>query len=435
MNDPAGPQVSRRRLLRMIGEATSSAVMYQAMTSLGHAAEFHLQRPGRARRAIRRAPRSSSWAPGSPAWSRPRAAQGRLQGETARIPKAGGRAELVAARRRQLYRARRRARRTAPSTRDSTSIPGPGAFPIIIARCSTIASGLGVRLEPFIQLNYNAYLHASGAFGGKPQRFRHIKADYNGHVSELLAKATDKDKLDDAVSAEDKEILLQALRAWGALDQRLRLSSGISLRARFAAMTRHPGGGLDGAPSPSTPLGLQRHPELAAVAALSLPAAHDFQTHDVPAGRRHGHDRQGLLQREVGDLIQLDAKVTAIQPGREGRHRHLSRRASGGGAAASKRRLVRLHHPALDPEPDRDQCRRPDAGRDRRRALCGFGEDRPAVQAPLLGGGRGDLWRHHLHGSADRADLLSEHGLPQGRQGRAARRLQLRRCRRPSSPR
>ena len=28
------------------------------------------------------------------------------------------------------------------------------------------------------------------AFGGKPQRIREIKADFHGHVAELLAKAT-----------------------------------------------------------------------------------------------------------------------------------------------------------------------------------------------------------------------------------------------------
>ena len=33
------------------------------------------------------------------------------------------------------------------------------------------------------------------------------------------------------------------------------------------------------------------------------------------------------------------------------------------------------------------------------------------IHAPLLGGGRGDLWRHQLHGPADPADRLSEHGL------------------------
>ena len=52
---------------------------------------------------------------------------------------------------------------------------------------------LGVELEPFIQVNYNAYLHARNAFGGKPQRLRHILSDFHGSVAELLAKAVSQD--------------------------------------------------------------------------------------------------------------------------------------------------------------------------------------------------------------------------------------------------
>ena len=77
---------------------------------------------------------------------------------------------------------------------------------------------LGVALEPFVQLNHNALLHSSRAFGGVPQRIRVIKTDFQGQISELLAKATQQGKLDEAVSKEDREILLQALRSWGALD-------------------------------------------------------------------------------------------------------------------------------------------------------------------------------------------------------------------------
>jgi monoamine oxidase len=35
----------------------------------------------------------------------------------------------------------------------------------------------------------------------------------------LLAKATGKERLDEAVSREDQEKLLVALRSWGALDE------------------------------------------------------------------------------------------------------------------------------------------------------------------------------------------------------------------------
>ncbi len=44
-----------------------------------------------------------------------------------------------------------------------------------------------------------------------------IQADFNGTVSELLAKAVNKDALNALVSKEDTEILLSALRDWGAL--------------------------------------------------------------------------------------------------------------------------------------------------------------------------------------------------------------------------
>ena len=38
-------------------------------------------------------------------------------------------------------------------------------------------------------------------------------------MAELLAKVTEQAKLDEAVSADDKAILLEALRSWGALDK------------------------------------------------------------------------------------------------------------------------------------------------------------------------------------------------------------------------
>ena len=68
--------------------------------------------------------------------------------------------------------------------------PGPWRLPHhhhgILAYCRR----LGVALENFVQVNYNALLHDPVAFGGKPQRLRAIKADYQGQVAELLAKAT-----------------------------------------------------------------------------------------------------------------------------------------------------------------------------------------------------------------------------------------------------
>ena len=48
MPDGNGEAFSRRDLLSLIGTVAGSAAMYQAMTSLGFAAEFRLPGPDRA---------------------------------------------------------------------------------------------------------------------------------------------------------------------------------------------------------------------------------------------------------------------------------------------------------------------------------------------------------------------------------------------------
>ncbi|VVE51535.1 flavin monoamine oxidase family protein [Pandoraea anhela] len=112
---------------------------------------------------------------------------------------------------------------------------------------------LGVKLEPFVQNNFNAYLHNTNAFGGKPQRFRHVQTDYQGHIAELLAKATNQGALDDTVTQEDRDKLLESLRSWGALDTRMKYVKGASSSAR-RGFEVDPGGGLSSAPVHSTPI-------------------------------------------------------------------------------------------------------------------------------------------------------------------------------------
>ena len=94
---------------------------------------------------------------------------------------------------------------------------------------------LGVVLEPFVQVNHNAYVHVSSALGGRPQRYRHVLTDFHGHIAELLAKAAGRDGLHRPVSREDREILLEALRLWGALDKDYAIAQA-RLRQRGAAM-------------------------------------------------------------------------------------------------------------------------------------------------------------------------------------------------------
>jgi len=75
--------------------------------------------------------------------------------------------------------------------------PGPWRIPYNHYAVLDYCRRLGVELQPFIQENHNAYLHRSDAFGGEPQRYREVATDFRGHVSELLAKATNRGALDE----------------------------------------------------------------------------------------------------------------------------------------------------------------------------------------------------------------------------------------------
>jgi monoamine oxidase len=188
--------------------------------------------------------------------------------------------------------------------------PGPWRIPYHHRAVLDYCKRLGVVLEPFIQLNHNALLHGSDAFGGQPQRIRDIKTDFQGQVSELLAKATQQNRLDQAVSAEDQEILLEALRSWGALDKDYAYKANL-ISANVRGYSKTPGGGLGAAPVAGEPVKLSDILQSRLWRYLQNFALYEFQTTVFqPVG---GMDMIGkAFAREVGDLIQYDAKVTRI---------------------------------------------------------------------------------------------------------------------------
>ena len=101
--------------------------------------------------------------------------------------------------------------------------PGPWRIPYHHRAMLDYCKRLGVALEPFIQLNHNALLHATKAFDGVPQRIRDIKTDFQGQISELLAKATQQGKLDEAVSKEDQRNPDASAEVLGRAGRQLRL--------------------------------------------------------------------------------------------------------------------------------------------------------------------------------------------------------------------
>src|SRR6201997_2191858 len=209
--------VRRRDLLSLIGAMAGSAAMYHAMTSLGFAADSRYKGPVKLE--------------GDPRGATVLVLGAGLAGMTAALElrNAGYKVQVLE------FNSRPGGRNWTLRGGDSfTELggfaqkcefedglyinPGPWRIPYHHRALLDYCKRLNVALEPFVQLNYNAVLHASGAFGGQPQRIRTIKADFQGAVAELLAKVTAQGKLDEAVSTQDKEILLQALESWGALD-------------------------------------------------------------------------------------------------------------------------------------------------------------------------------------------------------------------------
>jgi hypothetical protein len=79
--------------------------------------------------------------------------------------------------------------------------PGPWRIPYHHRAMLDYCKRLDVALEPFVQVNHNAYVHAAGSVGGRPQRYREVQADFNGMASELLSKAVRTDALEGAVAA------------------------------------------------------------------------------------------------------------------------------------------------------------------------------------------------------------------------------------------
>jgi monoamine oxidase len=189
--------------------------------------------------------------------------------------------------------------------------PGPWRLPYHHQGILHYASRFGVALEPFTQVNYNAYIHSMKAYGGAPQRFRQVQADFHGHVAELLAKTAKQGALDQAVSREDREILMTALRAWGALDSNYDYVKGSAASAR-RGYDKDPGGGVTSEPIDSQPRAL--HEVLGSGLWSSLGAGANYLTQQALFQPKGGMGVIGeAMGKALGPLIQYNAKVTDIR--------------------------------------------------------------------------------------------------------------------------
>ncbi|MEP6483331.1 MAG: flavin monoamine oxidase family protein [Rudaea sp.] len=194
--------------------------------------------------------------------------------------------------------------------------PGPWRIPHHHHAMLDYAKRFNVPLEPFNQLNFNAYLHSQRAFGGKPQRFRHVQADYSGHIAEMLSKATNQGHLDTAIDVEDKEKLLESLRHWGMLDKDFRYVAS-DRASRTRGYDIEPGGGHMPPPKNSTPIA--RDDLLRSDLWKFLASDLDYDVNPSLFQPVGGMDRIAqAIYRELKPAVKFDAKVTAIRQDEQG---------------------------------------------------------------------------------------------------------------------
>ncbi len=309
MNGPTTTRQTRRQLLTRIGVVAGSVAMYQAMTRMGHAQGTDFAGPPALSGAT---PGTSVLVLGAGLAGMLAAYELRRAGYAVRVleyqNRSGGRnftlrggdtlTELGGFTQKVDF---------APGNYIN---PGPWRIPYHHQAILHYCRQFGVALEPFIEVNHNAYLHDDASFGGVPQRYRQIMGDFTGQTAELLAKAINQNKLDEPISAEEKHDILTAMQVWGGLDAQYGYGKSMasSLKRGFA---QPPGAGPDGAPIPSDTLPRAAVMKSGLWQYLAFNMSNDVQTTMFqPVG---GMDMIGrAFARQVNDIVTHNIKVTAI---------------------------------------------------------------------------------------------------------------------------
>ena len=309
MTADASRPFTRRDLLALVGRSAGGAVMLHAMTSLGVAAES----PFRGMPRLEGAPKGSRvLVLGAGMAGLVAALELRNAGYRVRVleyhDRPGGRSWTV--RGGDVYTELGGAVQRCGFAKGEYFNPGPWRIPYHHRAMLAYAHRFGVALEPFVQVNHNAYVHATQAFDGRPQRYRHVQADFQGHVAELLAKATSQGALDQALSREDREKLLVGLRGWGALDRDLRYVQGTT-SSNHRGFAVDPGGGLAPPEETSVPVGLPDLLRGDLWRAIATGQEYEFQsTIFQPVGGMDAIPK--AIARELRGVARYGVKVTRI---------------------------------------------------------------------------------------------------------------------------
>jgi monoamine oxidase len=300
---------TRRQLLSAIAAVGGTAALYQAMTSLGHAAETQFAGP----------PNLAGARKGASVIVLGAGLAGMLAAHE--LTKAGYKVQILEYQDRaggrnwslrggDTYTELGGATQKVGFSKGNYLNPGPWRIPHHHRTLLHYCKAFGVALEPFIQFNHNTWIHSSESFGGKPVRFKAAAADFEGNVAELLAKSVNTKALDDQVTPEDRERLLEALKGWGMLDKDYRYASNLR-SASHRGYDRPPGGGINGAPIPSALYDFHDVLDPQVWTSMAFFMGHEMQTTMFqPVG---GMDMIGkAFAKQVEGQITYNAKVNKI---------------------------------------------------------------------------------------------------------------------------
>jgi monoamine oxidase len=311
------PRPTRRALLRMIGLTAGSGAMLNAMSTLGHAKQSPYKGPP----DLSGAPEGKKVIVlGAGLAGMCSALEMRKAGYTVKIleyqSRAGGRCWTLKGG--DVVEELGGYRQEVGFSQGQYINIGPWRIPHHHLALLDYCHRLNVPLEVFVQENHNAYLHSSEHFGGKPIRYGHAWADYVGGIVELLGKATNQGRLDAGVSVEDTEMLLESLKSFGILNKDYEYTGSLdTAEYRGYANSSAPGGGLhDAEPNPSQPIALN---DLVNSRFWQYMRNHSTYRHHAPMFQPVGgmEEIAHAFEREVGDVIRHNAKVTAIRQGED----------------------------------------------------------------------------------------------------------------------
>lgn len=198
---------------------------------------------------------------------------------------------------------------------------GPSRIPFYHRSFFHYCHEFNIPLMDHKNLDLNGWVYAeniNGPLNGKRMRLHEMQADMGGHVSELLAKAANKDALDAPLTAEDRELLIDYLINWGILSNE-DLSYGPSDHRGYTVLpdTQSPGESADPYPV-SDLLPFAASMLQSAGGYLAATSVFDWQTTLVKPKGGVSQLYEVGFKKALGDRVRLNCEVTEIRQSDDG---------------------------------------------------------------------------------------------------------------------